>query len=176
MGSQHTKHAQPPQTSVKQRSITPPPQQQMLATELPGMSIVDTASTASAGAAERRQRAQKLADRNPALAFQLPVPAPDMTTIGYIYISSSRLVCSNDIVRQVVWDHAHNSVDRDITEVIQLLCETTLRRARGGYQAILQKHAHTYYFVSHYSLTSTDEIRISVRAVDPVAAVRTSDV
>jgi hypothetical protein len=136
-----------------QRSVTPPPITELL----PG--AAETASTVTAYQ-RRRQRVQELKARNPNLDFKLPTHQGP--TIGYLTISGKQVQCSNSQAHDAVWDAENNCVDPNVGEVLQLMCERTLKTSRGGVCVTLHKGPETFNFVSHHP-HAPPAVRVSVQ-------------
>jgi hypothetical protein len=138
-----------------QRSVTPPPIVELL----PGSA--DTASTVSSHY-RRRQRIEELQVRNPNLDFRLPTQQG--TTVGHLIITGKQVQCSNHQAREAVWDPVGNCVDPNVSEVLQLMCERTLKAARGGVCVTLHKGDDVYNFVSH-NPRSPPSVKVAVQVI-----------
>lgn len=139
-----------------QRSVTPPPVTELL----PG-SAEETASTVSSHY-RRRQRIEELQARNPNLDFRLPTAQG--TTVGHLIVTGKHVQCSNDEAREAVWDADANCVDPNVGEVLQLMCERTLKAARGGVCVTLHKGDDVYNFVSHHP-RMPPAVKVSVQLI-----------
>lgn len=138
-----------------QRSVTPPPIVELI----PGSA--DTASTVSSHY-RRKQRIEELRSRNPNLDFRLPTSQG--ATVGHLVITGKQVQCSNSRAREAVWDPVGNCVDPNVSEVLQLMCERTLKCARGGVCVTLHKGVDTYNFVSH-NPNAPPAVKVSVQLI-----------